>query len=358
MQSYLLINFGVLRINRYFCKITIILNHMNLQKIQEKLSQKLWWKIGCYYMNKKNPMKQGLNNNITNWHTLGNIIDYNEPTIKIEQYLQLIIAHTFWQGEIDIKQIFCLKSFIGTQNMNTFEIWLWLDENSYKLALRNTELLDFQKKCKNKIILKRWNVYFEIKNTPFEKITWYFKWERSLPYIADDFRIISLYKYGGLYFDMDIMFCKDLSSLIIRNEFVYAWEKQPFANNAILFLRKDSHIANEIAKLMIKNKSSQPWSIFNYKNKSLSKLTVYPCSLFDPLWNGYIEGMPLHDFNDFFREFDNDFKKSDLIKSYKNFFPGIFAYHWHNMWENETYEDSYFGLFNKEFNSIVKNLTM
>lgn len=125
-------------------------------------------------------MKQGLNNNITNWHTQGNIIDYNKPTIKIEQYFQPIIAHTFWQGEIDIKQIFCLKSFIGTQNMNTFEIWLWLDENSYKLALRNTKLLDLLKKCKNKIIFKIWNVYSEIKNTKtkhrgFKMATFYTK---------------------------------------------------------------------------------------------------------------------------------------------------------------------------------------
>lgn len=53
MQNYSLLNFGVLRINCYFCKITIVLNRMNLQKILEKLSKKLWWKIGCFYMNKK-----------------------------------------------------------------------------------------------------------------------------------------------------------------------------------------------------------------------------------------------------------------------------------------------------------------
>ena len=41
------------------------------------------------------------------------------------------------------------------------------------------------------------------------------------------------------------------------------------------------------------------------------------------------------------------------INSYKDFFPGIFTYHWHNMWKKEIHEDSYFGLFNKEFDSLL-----
>ena len=33
----------------------------------------------------------------------------------------------------------------------------------------------------------------------------------------------------------------------------------------------------------------------------------------------------------------------------RDFFPGSFAYHWHNGWKEPEHEASYFGLFNREF---------
>lgn len=309
---------------------------------------------GGYYQ-LKNAMRTGENTNIINWQMHGERMDYNLPKCDCQSTFTPVIAHTYWQGEVGEKQLFSIKSFLCTQQMENFEIWLWLEENSYEANLQNSALQRLVMMSNHKLVLKKWNVFLEIQSTPAENGKSYFRWSgKPLPFIADDFRIIALYKYGGLYFDLDVMFCRDLSPLLMRGEFVYAWEKQPFANNDLLFLHKRSALAECIIKKMIKEKSSQPWVVFHYDDLNLRFLTVYPCYMFDPLWNGYVDGMPIQDFDDFFREFSVVFKKDEKVNSFKDFFTGIYAYHWHNRWKSLTREDSYFGLFNKEFDMMME----
>lgn len=148
------------------------------------------------------------------------------------------------------------------------------------------------------------------------------------------------------------MFLKDFTPLLKGHEFVYAWEYQSYANSAILYLRKNSYITNYLAKKLQKRKAAMPWVLFNYKDKKLENLRNYPCAFFDPLWGGYCEGMPFREFSDFFKEFDKDYVKDPNINSYRDFFPGAFAYHWHNKWDAKEVENSYFGLFNHEFDNI------
>lgn len=307
------------------------------------------------YYELKNAMEPGNNSDITNWQVFGSIIyDYNMPKSNCESNIEPIIAHAYWQGNIGDKQLFSIKSFLCTQQMQYFKIWLWLDKNSYELTKHNKELQDLASIYPEKLIIKYWDLEEEIKNTPAEKFKSFFYLKgRPLPAISDDFRLLSLYKYGGLYFDLDIMFCKDIIPLIMHGEFIYAWEKQPYANSAILFLNKKSWNSEYILKKIGKHKSSQPWAIFKYKDKNLKHLTVYPCYMFDPLWNGFTHGMPIQHFEDFFKEFNNDFVKDANINSYKDFFKGIYAYHWHNQWKSSTSKNSYFGLFNQEFNDLI-----
>lgn len=297
-----------------------------------------------------NRLKTGDNKKISNFlHYL------EEDRDKAEKDNTLVKAHTFWIGDIGSKQLLCLKSFVCTQDMTKIELILWMgDEDSYTKAINNTSLISLFRNYEN-VSIRLWDLQKEITNTSFEKIAWYFKWERPLPYVADDFRIIALNKYGGLYFDMDIMFVKDFQPLLLGHEFVYAWETQPFANNALIYLRKGSFLNHQISRRMLKKKSSQPWVVFNYNYKRIQTLMIYPCSLFDPLWMGYKQGMPIKSFADFFRKFDSDFRKDPQVRSYKDFFPGIYAYHWHNCWNMSEYDDSYFGLFSREFDMIINS---
>jgi hypothetical protein len=55
------------------------------------------------------------------------------------------------------------------------------------------------------------------------------------------------------------------------------------------------------------------------------------------------------------RQFDDEFRPKPTVRSYRDFFPGAFAYHWHNRWDVPEHEDSYFGLFNRELDGILRD---
>lgn len=313
--------------------------------------------IGYYYKYKNRFYKGELENKYKNWNICSDeelyvkCIKEDERVEKSKLLEEKTIFHTYWNGEFGNKQAFSIKSLLCTQNMKNIEIWLWLDEKNGYNQLNNNKYL---KELEPYIKILKFNCDNEIQGTPFEKIKKYFHYEKRLSFKADDFRMITLYKYGGVWFDLDIMFLRDMENLLRGKEFCYGWEFQPYANNALIYLRKGSYIANYLQKKINRKKSTQPWVLFNYTDKKLSSLMHYPFAFFDPLWGGYSDDMPISNFDEFFKEFDDDFKKKDYIHSYKDFFKGAYTYHWHNKWELKEFENSYFGLFNKEFNDILK----
>jgi hypothetical protein len=87
-------------------------------------------------------------------------------------------------------------------------------------------------------------------------------------------------------------------------------------------------------------------------------LTVLPCVFFDPLWPHHdhkdkYKSAPIDRFEDFFRKFDWWFRRNRNLRSHRDFFPGAFTYQWHNLWESREHKNSYFGLFNKEFDILL-----
>lgn len=240
-----------------------------------------------HYFEKKNEFyTENLEPSYTNWNILKckDLYLSKVSDLQREQSSQLLtektIFHAYWHGTFGLKQAFSIKSLLCTQNMESIEIWLWLDsENGYAQIESNPHLQEL----KGHIKILSWNVENEISNTPFCKIKTYINAPKNLAAKGDDFRIISLYKYGGLYFDLDVMFLKDFTPLLKGHEFVYAWEYQSYANSAILYLRKNSYITNYLAKKLQRRKAAMPWVLFDYKDKKLENLRNYPCTFFDPL---------------------------------------------------------------------------
>ena len=86
------------------------------------------------------------------------------------------------------------------------------------------------------------------------------------------------------------------------------------------------------------------------------ELLVLPCGYFDPLWPHHdrqerLRSAPFNRFGDFFRAFGPFFRAKRGVRSLRDFFPGAFAYHWHNFWEAPEVESSYFGRFAAELAS-------
>ena len=108
-----------------------------------------------------------------------------------------IIFHVYWYGNIGRKQILCINSYLATQNLQQTKLWVWLD---YKTYNNNKSKIPRH----HNIEIKKYEPNLESKGTLFEQLK-YINNERYLKFRSDLARIIFLYKYGGLYYDLDMI---------------------------------------------------------------------------------------------------------------------------------------------------------
>lgn len=295
------------------------------------------------------PTKKSLNSDSEIQMEHSKIEDYIHPIPEkiFRETSNKIIFHTYWKGQFGQKQAFSIKSLIATQKQYEFEIWLWLDYEDKEINRSNKYIEDL----KGFLQIKYYDVKTSIQNHPFKKVYNLFDEHKNLAFRADGVRMWALSEYGGVWFDLDIMFIKDMHEFFIGPEFVYSWEKQNYANNALIYLRKNSETNKYLVKKVIKKHSTQPWALFNYKDKKLNSFKVYPASLFDPLWG--IQNENLYIIKNFEEFFDKPIHKKITPSEA---FPYAYAYHWHNLWKKEVVEGSLFSQFENYFeNEIYRN---
>ena len=267
---------------------------------------------------------------------------------KLNFYLdkdEITIFHVYWYGKLDRKQILCINSYLKTQNLSKTKLWVWLDYKTF-----TNENINLIPKHKN-IEIKKYIPNEEAKGTLFEKNI-HINNEKYLKFRSDLARVIFLYKYGGVYYDLDMILLKDFDSLL-NIEFCYTWSLKNTANNGLLRLFKNSNICKNIIEkynnfLKDKKKNFDYMVRIIHKNIYTSELNIYclPCVLFDPVWI-------LHDTKgkskySNLNNFDNFFKKTD--DNINNFFDNkIFAYHWHSRNNAKIEKDSYFERFELQF---------
>jgi hypothetical protein len=266
----------------------------------------------------------------------------------------------YWYGDFSSKQAFTVKSFLATQDLGNSELWLWLDAESGHAGHNDNPYLRPFLPFLN---VMRFDPEVEAKDSPLER-------SRDLYLDLDPtrrsnfFRFAVLYKYGGTYTDMDMMFLRDFDALrrtrYFHDEFCYRWSSHvSYANSAVLRLNQHSDTARAILIKCCEVGCCRPRNVLRFEDNADLDITVLPCPFFDPLWphhdrQDYYKTAPFRQFGDFFRKFGWRFRHIPAVRSYRDFFPGAFAYHWHNFWDAREYEDSYFGLFNKEFDIILE----
>ena len=254
--------------------------------------------------------------------------------------------HFYWRvpKEFGRKQTLPIKSAI-VNNSNNSEICLWsnvdLSQNEYIKPL-----LPF-------ISLKIWNPIEEIENSFLQKNLDFFKRNHiddELCWLGGDlFRLLCLYKYGGVYLDMDMVVLRDLSPLF-HYDFLYQWgssgttkeEPSLMINGAIMaFSKGNQNLKNILEALTNTNPQMNTfcWGRDLY-GKTISKETyIFPCLWFNSEWG---TENPLE-----------AFKKSD---SSKELYDGSFTWHWHNRWDQEIEIGSKFHILeeiiNKKFAEI------
>lgn len=283
-------------------------------------------------------------------------ISFWNKYIEMDSYIQrgekpdILYYHVYWFGEFTERQALCVKSYLATQNINQTKLMIWIEpdmsiNDMNKLRNRFSNL-----HCYHVIEFKIYEHDKLSKGTPFEGHNFInIKDDKYIKYRSDFARIMILYHYGGIYFDLDMILFKDLSPFL-HMEFCYQWSNiDNRGNNALLSLHKGSDMCIYLMERyvdQIKNKLV-PLNIGLNGHIFTNELSLVqlPCSLFDPCWilvdnNKKSKYSKFSQFNDFFHD------KGELLSIENgdiNIFSGkIFAYHWHSRTNYPIQKNSYF----------------
>lgn len=263
------------------------------------------------------------------------------------------IFHVYWYGKINRNQVCCINSYLATQNLEKTELWVWLDYDTIELSKNSIP------KNKN-VVVKEYNPNIESKDTPLENNN-LLNQNKYLKFRSDLARIIFLYKYGGVYYDLDMILLKNFEPLL-GIEFCYKWSTQKGANNGLLRFFKKSKILETIILKYVKFLApfQKPGKNFNYQVNDIHKniyteeldIMCFPSIMFDPVWMILDTKLKskysnLTNFDDFFK-----YTEEDVNKFFDN---QIFAYHWHSRSNVVAEKNSYFDKIEKQINLKISS---
>jgi hypothetical protein len=269
--------------------------------------------------------------------------------------------HLYWHGPFGLKQAFAVKSFLATQDLASSRLCLWLDvEAGYTDHVANPvlrPLLPF-------LEVRPFDPTVETEGTPLAGRVDLHAYGKPVAR-SDLARFVVLYKHGGVYADMDTMFLRDMRPLVgdprFADEFCYRWSgHRPYGNSAVLRLRARSDTGLALLARCAEVGSCGPQRVLDFAANAHLDLLVLPCAFFDPLWLDYdrrdrYAAAPFHRWEEFFHRVGWRVRIRPARHSLRAFFPGAFTYHWHNCWDAPEREDSYFGLFNREFDRVLRD---
>lgn len=248
-------------------------------------------------------------------------------------------AHSFWRGNFGRKQLFSIKSFITTIHTK-WTTYLWVDQyiNFSKSAREQLPKLG--------IVIKKFIWEKETIGTPFELLKKPYPWldkryagDRRGVIYSDWARLVFLYKYGGVYFDLDIFFIQPMEDIVAKyGQFIVPWEhfKEKTNNCFMFFYRKSKEITEVAEKAVIERKSASIFGLSALTRPHLSKnIIVLPACVVDFCWGCKI--------------CDNSrwvFTKIRPTLNGKDIYEGVFekqamVYHWHNGYDMKITNESY-----------------
>lgn len=265
--------------------------------------------------------------------------------------------HIYWNGVVGRKIALCIKSFLATQDMNRCELHLWLDtRTAWREHLRSPWL----KPLLPHIQAHAFDLRRELAATGLG--------DRRLSAVEEPTqrsnfaRLALLWHHGGWYVDADTVFLRDLRPLASEfpnDDLCCRWAMQPFANNAVLRLDAQGDTATRLLENAFDRQSARARDLMRFSESLDVNLLVLPSAVFDPLWLHHdgkdtYKDAPFDKFGDFFAQ-DDSLTNVDRGEMRQAFFPGAFAYHWHNRWQVPEVSESWFGLLEEIFDEIVSD---
>ena len=285
----------------------------------------------------------------------------------------LALMHTWWDGPLVRVVALFLRSFRGTQN-HCSKLVVWTPrEGSERSTPQSRKLVaKIEGMSGPEVVFEPLDVVAMAKGTLFEDFVARTivpeSWETVHPgdkkegtrHFSDFFQLFVLWRYGGIYFDADMILLRDFYPLWGLN-FEYQWSFIPDKlNNAVQGLRK----GRDAEKLIVhggKLESSQcckGWGATLWRAKFVKTANTYalPCTAFDPFWlrlDGHHTGEAKNPSLPYPTPFDRTWLfRSPYDPTTKPWYHGAFAIHWHggaggpkggdtNVWDPEIRPGSY-----------------
>lgn len=235
----------------------------------------------------------------------------------------IVPFHIYSEFKTD-KEIVSLMSYFATQNLEKTKVIVWSDYDitNEPRVQRFKHLVDF----------RVWNAEKEAVGSPIEGDTRMFRAADQKHYLQSDLlRLLALWKYGGVWIDMDIILLRDFKPLLDQ-EWMYMWGsetdfKAQGACASVLSLQPKSYLATELlieAQKMPIVPNSTCWGkdMFAQLYRRLP-FQVMPATFFNIEWcmNKRIPGAGDAVESGWFK---------NLSSNHKHLFPETFAWHWHN----------------------------
>ena len=272
--------------------------------------------------------------------------DYEEcvkflRTVKDEEYeypTDETIFHVYSEIKSE-KELMVVKSYLATQNLEKTKMIVWSDYD-----ISDNPLIQ---KYKDLVIFKVYDAHEEAKDTLLEDHP-YLSLKDEKYYLQSDLaRILLLYKYGGVWVDMDIILLRDFKP-ILDQEYMYMWgSATDFARQGacatVLSLKSESIFADKLLRqLMFTNPvpNTECWGKTMFAEiYKFFKFNVFPASFFNIEWC----------INSKYTNYGDHIESQWFTKKLKNkehLFLESFAWHWHNSSKkyHEIIPESKFGL--------------
>ena len=277
-----------------------------------------------------------------------NLTDYNKSIDEAKQlnggYDKNVIFHCYWNGNLEKQHLLSIKScyYFNVLNKSNKSIILWLENNVPNTI--NDKIREFAEIKEINIDTEKQGTFLSDKN--IKKNLKLNIATSGKPFYSDFVRLVLLYKYGGCYFDLDVVFLRSFEPLFNKFEndiCAYAWEYQPYPNNAILIslIPNSDNLKSIIEYIITRNKG------FGFQQSQLTydlpiDILVLPCAWFDPI---FIENPTQRRNSKFFIE------NTNVKYNLNNFFSGAFCYHWHNFGSMNINNSSIMGQLDKNLNT-------
>lgn len=253
-----------------------------------------------------------------------------------------VIFHTYWQGsQLNDRHYYSVRSchHWNIANKTGRKIIFWLGGNNFDV---------------NSTLYKKIAQYVEFKIFRIDKETLDTKIPKLSPVsgghsiYSDYVRLVLLYNYGGVWFDLDTFFLRSFTPLFIyfgNTIMTYRWERQNYLNNALM--------------ISLKPKSAEMRYFIEYCNKIRAfgsggstkwfltmpvPVLSLPFQWFDQWWADELNV--------------NSMEQQEIRFDSFNFFFGAFSFHWHNRWDKKVPSGSTFEQLSFMFDKPQLNQTL